>query len=176
MNTAVEIVLTVITRLDDTLGSLREVEGVARVSAFMEMAKGFASVRNMLRVVTYGISSVLLIISVFIIANTVKLATFNRREEIAVMKTVGATNSFIRWPFVIQGLILGLISAASAFVLQWVAYDLAEKAIARSGMLDIVAALPFRSFAYILALGDAAVGVAVGVFGSALAIGKYLKK
>ncbi|MBR2520964.1 MAG: permease-like cell division protein FtsX [Oscillospiraceae bacterium] len=170
------IVLGDITQMDSTLQSLREVEGVARVSAYMEMARGFAAVRNVLRVVTYGISAVLLVISVFIISNTVKLATFNRREEIAVMKTVGATNGFIRWPFVIQGLILGIISAVSAFALQWVVYDLAEKAIARSGLLEITTALPFMSFAYVLALGDLAVGVAVGVFGSVLAIGKYLKK
>ena len=63
--------------------------------------------------------AMLVVVSLFIIANTIKLATFYRREEIAIMKMCGATNGFIRWPFVVEGMILGLTGALVAFFIQW---------------------------------------------------------
>lgn len=170
------IVLSDITVMEDTIKSLESIEGIADVSAYLQLARGFATVRNVLRVVAYVITAVLLVISAFIISNTVKLATFARREEIGIMKTVGATNSFIRWPFLIQGLILGLLAAVAAFFLQWLIYKFAAEAVKTMEILELVKLLPFRSCAYLLALGDLAVGVLVGTFGSVSAIGKYLKK
>ncbi len=165
-----------ITLMAQTKAQLESVEGIAKVSAYIELAQGFATVRNVLRIVAYVIAGILLVISVFIISNTVKLATFNRREEVAIMKTVGATNSFIRWPFVIQGMILGFISAFAAFALQWVVYNFVQKAVMRTDFLGIITILPFERFSYFIAVADAVIGLLVGVFGSSLAISKYLKK
>ncbi len=170
------IVLEDITQMEDTKVLLESIAGVSKVSAYIELAQGFATVRNVLRIVTYAIATILLVISVFIISNTVKLATFNRREEIAIMKIVGATDSFIRWPFVIQGLIIGFTSALIAFFLQWAVYNFVESAVSRTDFLGIISILPFSSCANFLVLADLIVGFLVGVCGSSLAISKYIKK
>jgi cell division transport system permease protein len=170
------IVLEDITLMAETKAQLEATEGIAKVSAYIELAQGFATVRNVLRIVSYVIAGILLVISVFIISNTVKLATFNRREEIAIMKTVGATNSFIRWPFVIQGMILGFTSAFAAFFLQWAVYNFVQRAVMRTDYLGIISVIPFERCASFMIVVDLVVGFLVGVCGSSLAISKYLKK
>ena len=89
-------------------------------------------VRNIATGVAAVLVAMLVVVSLFIIANTIKLATFYRREEIAIMKMVGATNGFIRWPFVYEGLLLGLFSAVIAFGLQWGLYAAVAQGIANS--------------------------------------------
>jgi cell division transport system permease protein len=84
----------------ETHNALLAVEGIADVNAYEEEAAGFITIRNVAGIVSVTLITVLFIVSVFIIANTIKLTTFDRRDEIAIMKMVGATNSFIRWPFV----------------------------------------------------------------------------
>ena len=78
----------------------------------------------------------LLVVSLFIIANTIKLATFYRREEIAIMKMCGATNGFIRWPFVVEGMILGLTGALVAFFIQWGLYEAVSRLILQTNGLS----------------------------------------
>ena len=94
-------------------------EGIADTNAAYEIAQGFVTVRNIVAGVAIVLVSILAVVSLFIIANTTKLAFFYRREEIAIMKMCGATNAFIRWPFIVQGMILGLAGAIVAFFLQW---------------------------------------------------------
>ena len=87
------------------------VEGVAKVRVDEDIAGGFIALRNVAGVVCVALITILLLVSVFIISNTIKLTTFDRRDEIAIMKMVGATNGFIRWPFVYEGFMIGLLSA-----------------------------------------------------------------
>ena len=110
-----------------------------------------------------------------IIANTIKLATFGRREEIAIMKMVGATNGFIRLPFVVEGLVLGLVGGLVAFLLQWGLYSLIVSKIMSTMAAGIITVLPFASVALPLLLVFLGVGVLVGVFGGLTAIRNYLK-
>ena len=114
-------------------------------------------------------------VSVFIISNTIKLTTFDRRDEIAIMKMVGATNGFIRWPFVYEGLLLGTLSAAVAFGLQWLLYLAVAKGIASSDSLQILHIVPFTDIWYIVALVFLAAGILVGVGGSLTAIRRFLR-
>ena len=90
---------------------------MAKTKSAPEIAEGFTVIRNIAGAVAVILVVILLAVSLFIIANTIKLATFNRREEIAIMKMCGATNAFVRWPFVFEGLILGLVGAVAAFFL-----------------------------------------------------------
>lgn len=95
---------------------------------------------------------ILLVVSLFIIANTIKLATFYRREEIAIMKMCGATDAFIQWPFVVEGLILGLTGALLAFFAQWGIYQLVAKLIIQGNGLSLVTMVSYTSMIrYILA-------------------------
>ncbi len=96
---------------------------VAHTQAAIEIAQGFVLVRNIATGVAAVLVAMLVVVSLFIIANTIKLATFYRREEIAIMKMCGATNGFIRWPFVVEGMILGLTGALVAFFIQWGLYE-----------------------------------------------------
>ena len=92
----------------------------------------------MASIISIALIAILLLVSVFIISNTIKLTTFDRRDEIAIMKMVGATNGFIRWPFVFEGLLLGLFSAVIAFGLQWLLYTAVARGIGTSDSLQIL--------------------------------------
>lgn len=164
-----------IERLQDTVSAVGQVEGVAKVRAAVEVAQGFVIVRNIASAVAIILVVILLVISLFIISNTIKLATFNRREEIAILKMCGATNSFIRWPFIFEGLILGLLGAVLAFFLQWGIYALISRAISTSDTIQLVTVIPYtRLAAKVLAI-FAGTGFVIGVGGSVLAIRKFLQ-
>ena len=107
-------------RLAETADALRQVDGIAKVRADEAISQGFITARNVAGVISVALIAILLVVSVFIISNTIKLTTFDRRDEIAVMKMVGATNGFIRWPFVFEGLLIGLFGAMVGFGLRWV--------------------------------------------------------
>jgi cell division transport system permease protein len=115
------------------------------------------------------------VVSIFIMSNTIKLATFGRREEIGIMKMVGATNAFIRLPFIIEGLILGLVGAAVAFFIQWGIYNLVSERVMDGIVGALVQMTPFSVLMYPVLGVFLAVGVVVGAFGSVIAIRNYLK-
>jgi cell division transport system permease protein len=131
--------------------------------------------RNIVSGVSAVLAAVLLVISLFIMSNTIRLATFERREEIAIMKMVGATNSFIRWPFIIEGFILGITGALAAFVAQWLIYTLITDRLTGGGRVTFISAVPFQSMSIPLIAAFVAIGFAVGVIGSSMAIRRYLK-
>jgi len=169
------IVLEDIAEMQVTAGRLRQVTGIADVAADIDIAAWFVTFRNVISTVFIAIVGVLLIISVFIIANTIKLATFDRREEIAIMRMVGATNWFIRWPFIFQGFILGLTGAVLAFGLQWGIYGiLADQIMSLSGG-NLITVLSFYSVADLMIMLFVGTGFVVGTIGSAIAIRNYLK-
>ena len=170
-----EIRVTDIEQMARTVEQVRQVSGVADVSAAIDVAQGFVTVRNMAGAVAWVLIILLLVISLFIIANTIKLATFHRREEIAIMKMCGATNWFVRWPFVFEGMILGLIGAVVAFFLQWGIYSLIVQAVEEAGALQLIYIVPFRELAVRVAGAFAAAGLLIGALGSLLAIRKFLQ-
>ena len=110
-----------------------------------------------------------------IISNTIKLTTFDRRDEIAIMKMVGATNGFIRWPFVYEGFIIGLLSAGVAFGLQWLLYATVARSISVSDALNLFSVVDFATIWKPVALVFVGVGMLVGVGGSLTAIRKFLQ-
>lgn len=161
--------------MSDTVAEVRGVEGIAEVRAAMEIAEGFVMLRNVASAIAVILVAMLVLISVFIIANTIKLATFTRREEIAIMKMCGATNWFIRWPFLVEGILLGICGGLVAYVAQWGVYGLIGKAMAESGILDIITMIPFQNLNAMLLTVFLLVGFVIGGGGSALAIRKFLK-
>lgn len=161
--------------ISDTVAEVRGVEGIAEVRAAMEIAEGFVMLRNVASAIAVILVAMLVLISVFIIANTIKLATFTRREEIAIMKMCGASNWFIRWPFLVEGILLGICGGLVAYVAQWGVYGLIGKAMAESGILDIITMIPFQNLNAMLLTVFLLVGFVIGGGGSALAIRKFLK-
>jgi len=132
-------------------------------------------VRNIVSAVSLVLVIILFVISLFIMSNTIKLTTFERRDEIAIMKMVGATSGFIRWPFVIEGLILGSIGSLSAYLIQWGVYKLVSDDVIAASGLSFVKALPFATIAAPMLGAFLAVGLGVGIIGSLVAIRNYLK-
>jgi len=158
-----------------TIDALREVNGVAEVKAHEEIGAGFVLLRNIVSIISIILIVILLIVSVFIMSNTLKLATYGRREEIAIMKMVGAGNFFIRCPFVIEGLILGVAGGLIAFFIQWGIYTVVVDRIVTGIVETIIVIVPFATLALPIGLIFAGVGLVVGVFGSNIAIRNYLK-
>lgn len=154
---------------------LKQVEGVAKIRADESISNGFITVRNIAGVLSMALIAILLIVSVFIMSNTVKLTTFDRRDEIAIMKMVGATDSFIRWPFVYEGLLLGLSGAAIAFGLQWVLYAGIVQGVQNSDTLQLLNLVAFETIWKPVAVVFGVVGLFVGVGGSLTAIRKFLR-
>ena len=158
-----------------TVEKVKAVEGIAKVNAYEEIAGGFITVRNVATVVCVALIAILFVVSVFIISNTIKLTTFDRREEIAIMRMVGAANGFIRWPFVYEGFLFGLIGAAVAFLLQWGLYGAVAKGVANNDTLQLIQIIPFTEMWLPVAGTFAAAGVVIGVGGSLSAIRKFLQ-
>lgn len=160
---------------DDTVEQIESVTGVAKVNYDPKLANGFATLQSVMSVASVVIISVLLVVSLLIISNTVKLAMYDRRDEIAIMKMVGATNGFIRFPFVIEGFFLGIISAVVAFLLEWGVYDLLVDKITASGLGDILTLVPFQEVLPVMIATFCAAGLFVGIVGSVVSIRKFLK-
>ena len=123
---------------------------------------------------TVVVTVVLLIVSLLIISNTVKLAMYDRRDEISIMKMVGATNGFIRWPFVYEGFLIGLFSAVIGFFLQWGLYEAVARSVASNDTINLINVVPFQDLWGYVALIFAAAGMVIGVGGSLSAIRRFL--
>ena len=167
--------LTDIALMSQTQSELEALSGVAKVNAHIEYAKTFVTIRNIVSIISMVLIVMLVFVSVFIMTNTIKLATFGRREEIAIMKMVGATNSFIRTPFVIEGLILGMLGGGLAFIAVWGIYNVITGQ--RVGTLtgNFISVVPFSLVGLEMFVIFMAVSVMVGVFGGVNAIRNYLK-
>lgn len=161
-------------RMGETAAAVEDVAGIAKVRVDEDIAMGFTALRNVASAVCIALIAILLVVSVFIISNTIKLTTFDRRDEIAIMKMVGATNSFIRWPFVYEGFIMGIVSAAAAFGLQWLLYAAVAKSVGTSDVLQLIQIVPFAEIWKVVAMVFAAAGILIGVGGSLTAIRKFL--
>lgn len=169
------IYLNDISMMGDTKTELENINGIAKVRASLEVAQGFVTVRNVVSAVSLILVVVLVVVSIFIMANTIKLATYSRREEIAIMKMVGASNWFIRFPFIVEGLVLGLLGGALGFLLEWGIYDIVTNRIMTGLMGNLISVLPFASFSMPVLAVYLGVGIVVGAFGSSIAIRNYLR-
>lgn len=162
-------------RIMETKEAVEQVAGIAKARADQAVAEGFTTARNVAGIISIALIAILLLVSVFIISNTIKLTTFDRRDEIAIMKMVGATNGFIRWPFVYEGMLLGLFSAVIAFGLQWLLYTAVARGIGTSDTLQILTVVPFVKIWQPVALVFLGAGILVGVGGSLTAIRRFLR-
>ena len=160
--------------IGETADKIEGIGGIAWVRVDEDIAQGFTALRNLAGVVCAALIAILFVVSVFIISNTIKLTTFNRREEIAIMKMVGATNGFIRWPFVYEGFLMGLISALGAFGLQWLLYTAVARSIEMSNVLRIITVVPFGQIWQPVAAVFVGAGMLIGIGGSLMAIRKFL--
>ena len=160
--------------IKETDEAIKDIPGVVKTHAEYELAQGFSTIQDVLHIVSLGIIAVLLAVSLLIISNTVKLAMYDRKEEIGIMKMVGATNAFIRLPFVVEGFTLGMLGAALAFGTEWVMYDALIEKISEVDALQLFNFVPFETLLIPMIITFAATGMFVGIVGSWTAIRKFM--
>ncbi len=173
---AYKVVVDDLEKFDETVAEIKNLPSVLQIRENSDLAGKIASIRNAVTYICIGIVAILFFVSLFIVSNTIRITIFNRRLEISIMKAVGATNSFIRWPFMVEGILLGIFSAALALGLQYGIYSLASYWLS-----DIMSMLggevvPFADNVYLLLSVFVVVGVFIGAFGSIISLNKYLKE
>ncbi len=157
---------------EETLYQLEQLDGIFRIRARADIIEGIEQTANAIYFVCYWIMGLMLIASLFIIVNTIKIARFMNRRQINIMKFVGATDWFVRWPFIYEGMFIGILAAALAFGVEWYAYTYVVEELAP--VLSSLTILTFESVYMSLAAAFLACGIAVGVIGSGISIRKYL--
>lgn len=162
------------TKMEQTDEQLKQIPGVAKTNAAYELAEGFSTIQSVLHLVSIAIIAVLLVVSLLIISNTVKLAMYDRKDEIAIMKMVGATNGFIRLPFVVEGFTLGMTGAILAFGLEWLGYDALVQKVEGIDALQLFHFVDFQEILLPLVAIFAAAGMFVGIVGSWTSIRKFM--
>ena len=162
---------------DDVVDSLKKLDNVLRVRENSQLAHQLTTIRNAVQYVSLGIIALLLLVSLFIISNTIKVTMFSRRLEISIMKSVGATNSFIRWPFIVEGINIGIIAGILATFAVWGLYEVAMRRL--TGVIDAfgnTTQVSFITYAPYIAAAFLIIGVFTGIFGSSTSIRKYLRE
>ena len=160
--------------IEETVAQLETIPGVAKINAEFELAEGFNTIQNVLEIASIAVIAILLFVSLLIISNTVKLAMYDRKEEISIMKMVGATNGFIRLPFVVEGFTLGMVGAGIAFGLEWLLYDYLVAEITKLDTLKLFSFVPFTELLVPMIAVFAGAGLLVGILGSWFSIRKFM--
>ena len=167
------VVMDDLSLYDETVEKIQQIEGVDSINNRGDFAKKLTEISNLISVISFGIVIALTVISLFIIANTIRATMYSRRYEISIMKSVGATNMFVRIPFLIEGMLIGLVSALVATGGLSLLYEGVAQAISASMPIDYI---PLADVILIIAVAFAVSGILVGFFGSFISIRKYLKK
>ena len=174
-----EIFLSDVSMQDALVTWLQSIPQVRKVNYSEMTANTLSGLNLLIAYVSMGIIVILLAVSIFLISNTVAIGISVRSAEINIMKYVGATNAFIRFPFLVEGMVIGLISALIAFGLLWVGTHFLYQWVGQSasGWLQLAyqSLIPFVSIAPQMLLGFVAAGVLFGMVGSFIFVGKYLK-
>ncbi|MBR6650729.1 MAG: permease-like cell division protein FtsX [Clostridia bacterium] len=152
---------------------LRNIEGVRKINSVYKVAKTIDNLKSGVMLVFIWFLVILFVVSIFVIINTIKLAVYSRKNEITVMRYVGATNGFITYPFIFEGIIIGGAASALAFAIQSYIYTYVVKMAATD--MQMISILTYKEVYPLLIVGFLAIGILTGVIGSVASLNKYLK-
>ena len=171
------ITLTDLTKSDEVQKEIEGFENVASITVGNDTINKLVDIANGIRTATGVILVLLILISIFIIANTIKLTVHARRKEISIMKYVGATNGFIRWPFMVEGILIGVIAAIITVVILGFTYNFVADQISNSGTMSTMGynLLTFSNMLSMLFTVYIVMGIGIGAIGSAISMRKYLE-
>ncbi len=173
LSCAAKIKMTDMALFDETVKRIEKIEGISAIQSQGDLADKITAIKSGLGVAGIWIIAILMIISLVIVSNTIRVTMYNRKLEISIMKAVGATDAFVRIPFVVEGMLIGVISALIAEGLLYFCYRVAtETIISTLGTTDIV---KYADIAPLLLLMFIGMGVLAGVLGSVIIISKYLR-
>ena len=156
---------------------IKKIDNIDSIQSRDETINGLVAIANGVRIVSAVILTLLVLISIFIIGNTIKLTVHARRKEISIMKYVGATNNFIRWPFIVEGMIIGILASVISIVIVGGAYSLlAEQAVNANFMQTInMSLVGFKDMISSIIFVYMLLGIGIGALGSVISMRKYLK-
>lgn len=170
---AFEISIGDLSRYDETISAIRGIEGVDKVNDISSVVTKLNDLDRLVRYVSLAILVVLGLVSLFIISNTLKVTIFSRRMEINIMKSVGATNGFVRIPFIVEGMLIGTLSGLISASILYFGYDKAVEMV--YGIVQFLSIIDIRPYALTLYLAYVLVGMLFGIMGGVISIRRYLK-
>lgn len=173
---AYKVTVKDLSQFETTVSQIKQINKVDSVRENSDLASKLLSLRHAVSIVSVGLVVMLFLVALFIISNTIRITMFSRKLEISIMKAVGATNWFIRWPFMIEGMILGTISGIVSLGVLWGLYAVAEKVFAQTLSLIGFSLVPFSGYWWQILLVFVAIGLFTGGFGSLVSMAKYLKE
>ena len=173
---AYKVTVEDLSQFENTVSQIKQINKVDSVRENSDLASKLLSLRHAVSIVSVGLVVMLFLVALFIISNTIRITMFSRKLEISIMKAVGATNWFIRWPFMIEGMILGTISGIVSLGVLWGLYAVAEKVFAQTLSLIGFSLVPFSAYWWQILLVFVAIGLFTGGFGSLVSMAKYLKE
>ena len=173
---AYKVVVDDLSMFDSTVSKIKDMDLVLQVHENSELAGKVETIRNAVSYISLGIVAILFLVSMFIVSNTIRITIYNRRLEISIMKAVGATNSFIRWPFLVEGMLLGIISAVVSLALLYLVYSIAL--IWFADLMSTLGGTPveFLDYIWFFRAVFGFIGVVIGTTGSLISLNKYLKE
>lgn len=165
-----------INQSDAVKTAVEKVDGIYKVKYNESTIQAVISLSKIANIFLLGVGAVLLVVSIFIISNTIKLAVYSNKREIFIMRYIGATNKFIRTPFVVEGAIMGIVSAILSFIVISIAYVVLYARIPKIGStMGVFGFLPYSTLWYQILIVYVVLGLFIGIFGSAISIKRYLK-
>lgn len=173
---AYKVTVKDLSQFENTVSQIKQINKVDSVRENSDLASKLLSLRHAVSIVSVGLVIMLFLVALFIISNTIRITMFSRKLEISIMKAVGATNWFIRWPFMIEGMILGTISGIVSLGVLWGLYAVAEKVFAQTLSLIGFSLVRFSGYWWQILLVFVAIGLFTGGFGSLVSMAKYLKE
>jgi cell division transport system permease protein len=170
---AYKVTVKDLSRYEQTIKEIKKIDGVDTVSSQSDVADKLTSLNKLVQLLSVAVIIALIVISLFIISNTIRMTMYARRFEISIMKSVGATDLFVRIPFIMEGMIIGLLSGIVALFGLMLAYDLIVEAVQ---YVIPFTAISFNTVMWPIAIAFLVAGAAVGMLGGLISISKYLKK
>ena len=161
-------------KVSELVYQLRQIDGITKVNNRFELATTLENFKSGIMLVFVWFLIILAVVSIFIIINTIKLSVFSRRNEISIMRYVGATGWFISLPFVFEGIIIGLFASVCAYFIEWYIYSYIETLVMTD--LQMITIMQFSSIGNIVLWGFIGIGVVTGIIGSCISLNKYLKQ
>ena len=173
---AYEVTLKDMELYDETVSSLEQLDNIIQLRHNRDFAQQLTTLRTTAGYISIAVIAMLLVVSLFIISNTVRVTMYNRRLEIRIMKSVGATKWFIRWPFIVEGIVLGVIAGIVSLAIVFGIYEAGIRAV--GNILSILSSkpAPFADYALYMLVAFVATGVITGAIGSIVSMNKYLKE
>lgn len=163
-----------LSKYDETVSEIMAIDGVESITDYGDIADKLSNLDRLVRYVSIGVVLILAIVSLFIMTNTIKVTMYTRRTEINIMKSVGATNGFVRIPFLIEGILIGLISSIVSIVIIYFAYDKMVEII--YNVVPFLTAVDREQIMWIVVVGYLGIGLLFGLLGGSISIGRYLKR